>query len=350
MDDAIAAVECDMDARGFNARNAYYLAYASKCAYEDADSWSAELGLDNRVTPFRCGQFHGFVGLLPKLALVAFRGTQNVENCLTDAETPLVRCAPYPGLVHLGFSTAIEEVWAEVRELLGPASHALPIWVTGHSLGGAMATLASVRLRREGYNVRAVYTYGSPRVGDRVFRDSYDLPNYRFVNDNDLVPHLPFRWCYKHVGEFKLVDSQGRLTEEQTAWRAKKRQQAAHAKRLQRAHRGPTATQTEFHDFDWLADHHLDRYLAAIMKMLERHRRVDPAAAALVGPPLHVHRAVPAQPVVAPATPGVTPLPASHYDHQGIVISDEEFIAAFAQQPRQPYWLGVAPVKTPARP
>ena len=110
----------------------------------------------------------------------------------------------------------------------------MPLWVTGHSLGGAMATLASVRLTDEGYKVRAVYTYGSPRVGDRVFRDSYRLANYRFVNDNDLVPHLPFRWCYKHVGKLRLVNSEGDFTEEQAAWVAKKRALADKAKRVQR--------------------------------------------------------------------------------------------------------------------
>ncbi len=131
-----------------------------------------------------------------------------------------------------------------------------------------MATLASVRLANEGYKVRAVYTYGSPRVGDRLFRDSYSLANYRFVNDNDLVPHLPFRWCYKHVGKLRLVNSEGDFTEEQAAWVAKKRSLAGKAKRVQRAHRESTGVLHVFSEFDWLVDHYINRYLSAIKKLL----------------------------------------------------------------------------------
>ena len=68
-----------------------------------------------------------------------------------------------------------------------------------------MATLVSHRLAVEGFPVRAVYTYGSPRPGNRNFRDAYRLPNYRFVNDNDLVPHLPLRWCFRHVGRLEAA-------------------------------------------------------------------------------------------------------------------------------------------------
>ena len=74
-----------------------------------------------------------------------------------------------------------------------------------------MATLVAHRLAAEGFPVRAVYTYGSPRPGDRNFRDAYRLPNYRFVNDNDLVPHLPLRWCYRHVGHLKLLTRDGQI-------------------------------------------------------------------------------------------------------------------------------------------
>ncbi|MGD0382749.1 MAG: lipase family protein, partial [Thermoguttaceae bacterium] len=211
-------IDSDVDARGYSIRMGYYLARASESAYEEHSDWIDEFGPGNRITFFTCGQFRGLVGSLEKSALLAFRGTQSIGNFLTDADTLFVSQFPYPGRVHCGFARAVEEVWPEVRRILGSPSSARPLWVTGHSLGGAMATLASVRLASDGYNVRAVYTYGSPRVGDRLFRDSYSLANYRFVNDNDLVPHLPFRWCYKHVGNLRLLNNKGDLTEEQAAW------------------------------------------------------------------------------------------------------------------------------------
>ena len=261
-------IDSDVDARGFSVRMGYYLARASESAYEEHSDWIDEFGPGNRITFFTCGQFRGLVGLLEKVAVLAFRGTQNIGNFLTDADTLFVSQSPYPGRVHCGFAQAVEDVWPEVRRILGSPSRARPLWVTGHSLGGAMATLASVRLTSEGYKVRAVYTYGSPRVGDRIFRDSYRLANYRFVNDNDLVPHLPFRWCYKHVGKLRLLDNEGDFTEEQAAWVAKKRVLAGKAKRVHRAHRDSAGVLHVFSEFDWLADHYINKYLSAIRKLL----------------------------------------------------------------------------------
>ena len=133
-----------------------------------------------------------------------------------------------------------------------------------------MASLVSHRLAHEGFPVRAVYTYGSPRPGDRHFRDAYRLPNYRFVNDNDLVPHLPLRWCYRHVGLLKLLTRDGKLLEQQSHWKSKKRELVKHAKHVQRAHRTDADPHLKLGEFDWLADHHLDGYLAGIARLLPR--------------------------------------------------------------------------------
>jgi triacylglycerol lipase len=309
-------IDSDMAARGFSAKTGYYLAYASKFAYEDCVNWVDRLGLGNRITSFTCGQFHGFVGMLDKVCLLTFRGTQSIGNCLTDADTRLALHSPYPGRVHAGFADAVEQVWPEVRRILGTPSRTAPLWVTGHSLGGAMATLASVRLASEGYKVRAVYTYGSPRVGDRAFHDAYSLANYRFVNDNDLVPHLPFRWCYKHVGKLRLVDHEGDLTEEQDDWEAKKQSLATKAKRVQRVHRHPKGAHHVFSDFDWLIDHHLDKYLDAIKRILPQaphYRRLDSASS------------------------GVPPPLGQRGGRRTPVISQADFIAAFFNQPQRPF-------------
>ena len=157
-----------------------------------------------------------------------------------------------------------------MRSLLSGFPRELRIWVTGHSLGGAMASLVAQRLAIDGYPVRAVYTYGSPRAGDRKFRDAYRLPNYRFVNDNDLVPHLPLRWCYRHVGELKLLTADGQLLEEPHHWKHKKRQLVEHAKHVQRAHRFNSDPPLKLTEFDWLADHHMAGYLNGIARLLPR--------------------------------------------------------------------------------
>jgi triacylglycerol lipase len=318
------------DVHKFSAKTSYYLACVSKCAYEESGDLVEKLGLGDKLRFFTCGQFRGFVATLDNAALLAFRGTHNIGNCLTDADTLLLSRSPYPGKVHCGFAEAIEEVWAEVRRLLGKPTHARPVCLAGHSLGAAMATLASVRLASEGYQVRAVYTYGSPRVGDRTFRDSYHLPNYRFVNDNDLVPHLPFRWCYKHVGKIRLLDCAGEYTEELADWKAKKRSLAGKAKRVQRAHRHSSGIMHFFSEFDWLVDHHLDKYMDAIKRLLPRvpcPRRSEQLEAASGGASARSLRLDAAQPAV--------PAPLGHrVSRPKLAISEVDLIAAIAKPPQ----------------
>src|SRR5690606_37727833 len=68
--------------------------------------------------------------------------------------------------------------------------------LTGHSLGGALAVLATAVLKIGlRMPVAGVYTYGQPRVGDAEFCRVYDQVlkdiTFRYVNDADVVPHLP---------------------------------------------------------------------------------------------------------------------------------------------------------------
>ena len=288
-------IDSDLHGRGFSPKTGYYLACASRCTTRNQATGSNDSACVI-ASPSLLAANSGVLSRCwtrPPCWPSAARRTSG--TVLTDADTLLVPQSPYPGRVHCGFAEAVEQVWPQVRQLLGTPSRTGALWLTGHSLGGAMATLASVRLTHEGYKVRTVYTYGSPRAGDRGFHDSYCLPNYRFVNNNDLVPHLPFRWCYKHVGKLRLVDGDGQFTEEQASWEAKKQSLAGKAKRVQRANRHSTGLLHAFCDFDWLADHHLDKYLDAIRKILP-----------------HV-----------PRRSGGT-----------LLISEADFIAAFANQPR----------------
>lgn len=77
--------------------------------------------------------------------------------------------------------------------------------MTGHSLGGALATLFAAHLHILNYQVDTFYTYGSPRIGNSDFADavSLALPHHnRIVNDNDMVTHVPPAWWFfKHVGK-----------------------------------------------------------------------------------------------------------------------------------------------------
>ena len=82
-----------------------------------------------------------------------------------------------------------------------------PICVAGHSLGGALATLASYRIYKSNkFTFDGLYTYGCPRVGDPEFSSSFSTIKkriFRFENNNDIVPKIPpkhvLNMHWKHV-------------------------------------------------------------------------------------------------------------------------------------------------------
>jgi len=106
---------------------------------------------------------------------------------------------PVGGRVHNGFRKAILSLWPEILPEIQRLQ--TPIFYTGHSLGGALATLAAT-LRPP----RAVYTFGSPRVGNARFVSLLqNLPVYRIASPRDIVAGMPptaLPFGYRHVGEY----------------------------------------------------------------------------------------------------------------------------------------------------
>jgi pimeloyl-ACP methyl ester carboxylesterase len=123
---------------------------------------------------------------------LAFRGSDPVTlpNWLTDVVVRLVRCDEYEGRVHHGFSSVLRRTWGKLEQILERAE-GKPLFLTGHSMGGALAVLTACRLAKAGRPPVATYTFGSPRVGDLDFCAKYALPTYRVVNRLDLVPEMP---------------------------------------------------------------------------------------------------------------------------------------------------------------
>src|SRR5262249_16276481 len=154
------------------------------------------------------------------VGVLAFRGTEpsNFINWLTDANT-VMRTFHY-GSVHGGFFDNVEALWDGVAEVIDEAIQGKTIrptngdgqpepveplqvlYVTGHSLGAAMAVVAAARIFSPDYRawqplVRGVYTFGQPMVGDAEFARKYGEQFgsflYRHVFRHDVVPRLPPR-------------------------------------------------------------------------------------------------------------------------------------------------------------
>lgn len=149
--------------------------------------------------------------------VIACRGTQPCEfsDIKADLEAmPVV--AETVGRVHKGFKAEVDDLWPMILEDLGPkAIGKRKLWVTGHSLGAAMATIIAARCTLEAdkipdVHVEELYTYGSPRVGWNKYCKSLPVTHYRWRNNNDIVTTVPL-WImgYRHHGTECYIDSKG---------------------------------------------------------------------------------------------------------------------------------------------
>lgn len=181
-----------------------------------------------------CREFRGMQydgeGYLIKLKgsfIICFRGTEKEpKDFMADAK---VRMKPFPygerGKVHRGFLQQYEEINEELIDTLHELyTGSEPIWITGHSLGAALATLAASELTCSddllGPNVKGLYTIGQPRTGDGEFTFEYAKrmrgKSFRFVNGNDIVTrvplYIPVKFPYEHINQrLKFNEETGEL-------------------------------------------------------------------------------------------------------------------------------------------
>ncbi len=200
-----------------NVHNAEFLGAAAKLAYSDAAQVQTKLAAQGLelVQFFDRDDTQAFLARNNDACILAFRGTQpdEVEDWLTDLD---FRQVPGPvGNVHAGFWNALNDVWNDIAAALQVARGNRSLWITGHSLGGALAVLATARLRtmQNLQTVNGLYTYGQPRVGDAQFCTSFDqwmgANTFRFVNYKDIVPRVPFtNLNYGDLGTFQYFNQQ----------------------------------------------------------------------------------------------------------------------------------------------
>lgn len=149
--------------------------------------------------------------------VVVCRGTEVKEwnDIRADLSINLYPSRSGIGKVHRGFRTYTDNVWESVREDLTKARMKI-VWFTGHSLGAAMATLMARRCVLQGDlpTPQALFTYGSPRVGNRTYVNEFNtrLIHHRWVNDGDIVTKIPFAPFYYHCGTMHHIDSKGKIT------------------------------------------------------------------------------------------------------------------------------------------
>jgi len=174
-----------------------------------------------------------YVAVREDVAIVGFRGTE--AGSLTDwsSDFSVARTTSYwkdapSAKMHRGFKFALELIADELVAYLeeagvvkldgtnSPKETTVPIWVTGHSLGGALAIAFTAYLDGvHGIKVRYTATFGQPRVGNAAFKEQYDKRGLgertvRFVLCTDVIAQQPPNFLgYSHVGSRVYYSSTG---------------------------------------------------------------------------------------------------------------------------------------------
>ena len=160
----------------------------------------------------------GFVAIKNRTIYVVFRGSESKKDFQNDASVQKVPFIKDGEKVHIGFKSSWEPVCEDVYAAISEGSERMVtvdnLVVCGHSLGGAVATLMaySIKKRFYGFHVECC-TIGSPRVGNKVFKQNFDksgIDSIRVVHNNDLVTHTPYIG-FQHVNFQLRIDDEGNV-------------------------------------------------------------------------------------------------------------------------------------------
>jgi len=218
----------------------------ARLAYKDLDKevrkeWKA-LGFTS-ITFFDIEGAQAYVLGNKERITVAFRGTEPTEKSDVFADLE----ATHERGFHEGFYEEYEKlelkVHGEVAKLMG--RKARPVYVTGHSLGAAIASIFCFHYP----TAEALYTFGCPRNATPSKCKELKVPHYRTVNNNDIVPSVPpaLLW-YKHHGELHYINFYGNVRK-MTWWQ-----------RFKDGWRGRRAAWRNGTVFDGVRDHGMDEY------------------------------------------------------------------------------------------
>ncbi|MFL5282876.1 MAG: lipase family protein [Rhodopila sp.] len=211
---------------GFALDTALAMAWASQLAYETNDpdkvqrvlaSWGGTLrgfhvGRISSVLPLTSAK--GFIAAREGVSILTFAGTE--PSSLADWILDFSIHMNVDG-VHDGFEKGVGVVWDTISRTLdadGPAA-ADKVLITGHSLGGALAAVAALRLAKHHVvdldRLLGVYTFGMPRIGNKIFTQEYRAVSnagladrtYRIVHGVDIVLQVPpseAPFGFRHIG------------------------------------------------------------------------------------------------------------------------------------------------------
>lgn len=257
--------------------NAYWMARLAKAVYTkkadgspDTDKIKQDLQQEDpkfiKVTPANHKSSQGILVEHQDYFAISFRGTDEVKDWLDNIK--LFSEKALFGEFHRGFWQATNDVWELVEKYQSSNQSSdqsskkvprKPLFLTGHSLGGAMATVAAARLIHQDKPFISCYTFGQPRTMTietaRIFNMEAKFRFFRFQNSNDIVTRIPARLMnYSHVGSYLYIDEDQKLYNDIGFW-----------------YRFLDAVEGIIEDIpqqglESIKDHDMDLYLAAVKK------------------------------------------------------------------------------------
>jgi triacylglycerol lipase len=217
--------------------NALALAKACKLVYSDEAEikagLAAAIGLPLREFKFftvPATDTQAFLAGFEGAMVLCFRGSGSRQDWLQNSQI-----LPVPfhqgGTIHIGFRNAIDSITPFINDTLTEwAGQGRTFWITGHSLGGALAMLSAAYLRFPADPTRMVprpfaglYTFGQPRVGNKLFCDAcstdFGARYFRYINNSDIVTRIPPREVgYWHTGFDQYIDPYDKIHQDPVWW------------------------------------------------------------------------------------------------------------------------------------
>lgn len=182
----------------------YTLARLSQIAYADADNQEIQVKAIGAITvrPLAEKSSEGFVASDDRTVVISFRGTQGIRDIVTDS-------LGFPrymqgGILHHGFSRAIGSIYQSAIDAAeNQGARNKTVWITGHSLGGAIACGFSMEAtKRKSIHIDGIVTFGQPLVMSKslcqFMIDTFGDRYLRVVNGVDPITTLVN--VYRHAG------------------------------------------------------------------------------------------------------------------------------------------------------
>ncbi|CCO47918.1 putative Lipase, class 3 [Vibrio nigripulchritudo SOn1] len=193
-----------------------------------------------------------------KFVSIVFRGTNEIEDWIDNINAFSVKALF--GEFHRGFLKSVDDLWLDIEKELEScqSEQRKPVFIAGHSLGGAMATITAAKFIHEDKPFISVYTFGQPRALSqdtaRLFNVECKNRYFRFHNNNDLVTRVPARLMgYSHVGSYLYITNEGKIHEDVGNWF-----------RFLDHVEGAFESVKQKKSLDMISDHDMDEYLKHI--------------------------------------------------------------------------------------